>query len=111
MPRDRHKAIPANNEGAPRARGTPATRPASRAATMPRTANKPITRQPDLASPTEATSRCYYLVVTNHGLDHWGRYLDRYCVRGGRWLFAHRRQFMDGAVPGSWADFALAAGG
>ena len=66
------------------------------------------TLQIDVASPTEASSRCYYQVVTSHGLDHWGRYLDTFCVRDGRWLFAHRREFMDGSIPGSWADFALA---
>jgi hypothetical protein len=47
-------------------------------------------------------------VVTSHGLDHWGRYLDTYCVRDGKWLFAHRREFVDGTVPGSWAEFAMA---
>jgi uncharacterized protein (TIGR02246 family) len=66
------------------------------------------TLQIDVAGPTEASSRCYYQVITNHGLDHWGRYLDSYCVREGRWLFAHRREFMGGAVPGSWAEFAMA---
>jgi uncharacterized protein (TIGR02246 family) len=66
------------------------------------------TLQIDVTGPTQASSRCYYQVITNSGLDHWGRYLDEYCVRDGKWLFAHRREFMDGSVPGSWADFALA---
>jgi uncharacterized protein (TIGR02246 family) len=66
------------------------------------------TLQIDMASESEATSRCYYQVITRHGLDHWGRYLDTYCVREGRWLFAHRREFVDGTVPGSWAEFAMA---
>jgi SnoaL-like domain len=65
------------------------------------------TLQIDVAGPSEASSRCYYQVVTRDGLDHWGRYLDTYCVREGRWLFAHRREFVDGTVPGSWADFAM----
>lgn len=60
------------------------------------------TLQIDLAGPDEATSRCYYQVIDGDGLDHWGRYLDRYRVVGGRWLFVHRREFLDGAVPGSW---------
>jgi hypothetical protein len=32
-----------------------------------------------------------------HGLDHWGRYLDTYEERGGRWLFTLRRALPDGA--------------
>jgi uncharacterized protein (TIGR02246 family) len=68
------------------------------------------TLQIDVAGPTAATSRCYYQVVTTRGLDHWGRYLDEYCVLEGRWLFAHRREFVDGSVPGSWAEFAMTQG-
>jgi hypothetical protein len=66
------------------------------------------TLQIDVVSRSEASSRCYYQVITSHGLDHWGRYLDTYSVRDGRWLFAHRREFVDGTVPDSWADFAMA---
>jgi hypothetical protein len=33
-----------------------------------------------------------------HGLDHWGRYLDRYEERDGRWLFTSRRALSDGRV-------------
>ena len=32
-----------------------------------------------------------------HGLDHWGRYLDTYEERHGRWLFTLRRALPDGA--------------
>jgi ketosteroid isomerase-like protein len=64
------------------------------------------TLQIDVASPTEASSRCYYHVLTGMGLDHWGRYVDRYCELDGRWYFAHRRVFLDGAVPGGWGEFA-----
>jgi uncharacterized protein (TIGR02246 family) len=66
------------------------------------------TLQIDVASRSAASSRCYYQVVTSQGLDHWGRYLDTYCMRDGKWLFAHRREFVDGTVPGSWAEFAMA---
>jgi hypothetical protein len=31
-----------------------------------------------------------------HGLDHWGRYLDRYEEQHGRWLFTQRRALPDG---------------
>ena len=41
------------------------------------------TLQIDLTGPEEASSRCYYQVLTTHGLDHWGRYLDNYEVIGG----------------------------
>ena len=61
------------------------------------------TLQIDVAGPDEASSRCYYQVLSADGLDHWGRYLDAYGVTGGRWKFVHRREFLDGFVPGSWA--------
>ncbi len=66
------------------------------------------TLQIDLAGPTVASSRCYYQVVTGRGLDHWGRYLDSYGVIEGSWCFVHRREFLDGSVPDSWAEFATA---
>ena len=61
------------------------------------------TLQIDLVSPTEATSRCYYQVLTDRGLDHWGRYLDRYRLDGGRWRFAERTVTVDGRVEGGWS--------
>ncbi len=67
------------------------------------------TLQIDVASPTEASSRCYYSVIMTHGLDHWGRYLDDYRNVDGAWRFVRRREFWDGSVPGSWAEFAMAA--
>ncbi len=66
------------------------------------------TLQIDLDGPERATSRCYYQVLTNRGLDHWGRYLDEYAVVDGAWRFVHRREFVDGMVEGSWASFAMA---
>jgi uncharacterized protein (TIGR02246 family) len=60
------------------------------------------TLQIDVVGPEDATSRCYYQVLSGKGLDHWGRYLDTYAVIGGRWLFVHRREFLDGFVPDSW---------
>jgi ketosteroid isomerase-like protein len=65
------------------------------------------TLQIDVVSPTEATSRCYYQVLTGQGLDHWGRYLDAYGVIDGKWYFVHRREFLDGSVPNSWAEYAV----
>jgi ketosteroid isomerase-like protein len=45
----------------------------------------------------EATGYAYFLVVTDRGPDHWGRYADRYLrASDGRWLFAARRVRVDG---------------
>ena len=60
------------------------------------------THQIDVLSPTEARGRCYYAVLTDRGLDHWGRYVDAYVLQGGRWLFARRKVTLDAAVPGGW---------
>ena len=62
------------------------------------------TLQIDLESSDTASSRCYYQVLTERGLDHWGRYLDRYRCIEGRWLFAERKVTTDGMVPGGWAN-------
>ena len=48
---DQHQAVPATRKGAPGARGTPATRPGSRAAAIPQPETRPINSPPDLASP------------------------------------------------------------
>jgi hypothetical protein len=61
------------------------------------------TLQIDLESPTRARGRCYYQALTEAGLDHWGRYVDRYRCEQGRWLFEHRVVSVDGAVPDGWA--------
>lgn len=59
----------------------------------------------DVASANEARAACYFLVVTEAGLDHWGRYRDRLAPEpgGDRWLFTHRFVRTDGAVPGGFA--------
>jgi len=64
------------------------------------------TLQIDLESETRARGRCYYQVLTEAGLDHWGRYVDRYRCEEGRWLFEQRDVSVDGAVPGGWAAAA-----
>lgn len=61
------------------------------------------THQIDVAGESEATGRSYYLVITDRGVDHWGRYIDAYRQIEGRWLFWRRKVTLDGAVPGSWA--------
>jgi len=55
------------------------------------------THQIDLEDRTHATGRSYFAVLMPHGLDHWGRYLDAYEERGGRWLFTRRRALPDGS--------------
>ncbi len=79
------------------------------AAEMARRGPEPIivrhhtsTLQIDIASQQDASSRCYYQVLSGKGLDHWGRYLDRYGVIDGKWCFFHRREFLDGFAPDSW---------
>jgi len=55
----------------------------------------------DVASPDSATASAYFLVVTDVGPDHWGRYRDQLVQQAGRWLFRHRRVRTDGHAPGS----------
>jgi ketosteroid isomerase-like protein len=81
----------------------------TRAAEMARRGPDPVivrhhtsTLQIDVGGPSDASSRCYYQVLSGEGLDHWGRYVDSYGVIDGKWYFFHRREFLDGFVPGSW---------
>ena len=62
------------------------------------------THQIDLISPTEATGRCYFQVLTERGLDHWGRYIDTYRCVDDHWRFAQRKVSVDGSAGGGWAD-------
>ena len=60
-----------------------------------------------LAGRDEATGHAYFTVMTDRGLDHWGRYQDAYRPVGDTWLFASRRVRIDGYTPGGWADARL----
>jgi uncharacterized protein (TIGR02246 family) len=51
----------------------------------------------------EARARCYFLAITEHGVDHWGGYRDNFVLEDGAWRFAHRRARTDGTTPGGWA--------
>jgi len=45
--------------------------------------------------PDEARVTSYYTVFTETGLDHMGRYRDRFVPVGDRWLIAYRLATMD----------------
>jgi SnoaL-like protein len=63
------------------------------------------THQIDFDGSTEASGRVYYQCLMPHGLDHWGRYTDRYRVIDGRWRFASRTEKRDGMVADGWCDW------
>ena len=60
------------------------------------------THQIDLIDADHASGRCYFAVIMDGGLDHWGRYIDRYVRIDGAWRFEHRRVFVDGHSGDSW---------
>jgi 3-phenylpropionate/cinnamic acid dioxygenase small subunit len=60
------------------------------------------THQIDLVDADHATGRCYFAVLMDQGLDHWGRYIDRYVRIDGAWRFEHRRVYVDGTSGDSW---------
>jgi hypothetical protein len=59
------------------------------------------TLQIDLIDENRATGRCYYQVLTDIGLDHWGRYIDEYRTVQGFWKFSRRKVTQDGRSEGS----------
>jgi hypothetical protein len=56
-----------------------------------------------VVSEHEATAASAFLVVSETGLDHWGRYRDRLVPEAGGWRFAHRSVRTDGYAPDGWA--------
>ena len=67
------------------------------------------THQIDIIDRQSATGRCYYAVYTQHGLDHWGRYIDEYCQLGDAWKFRRRVVRVDGFTPGGWGEQGISA--
>lgn len=59
------------------------------------------THQIDLVDRHHATGRAYFSVIRANGLDHWGRYLDEYEERDGRWRFGRRVVITDGWQAGA----------
>ncbi len=87
---------------------TNAAEPAGKAKKLRFLRHYTATHQIDILGPDEARGRCYYAVITESGLDHWGRYLDRYVRRDGHWMFHQRHITVDASVPGGWAERAAA---
>jgi SnoaL-like domain len=56
----------------------------------------------DVTSDTEAEADSYHIVLTDKGLDHWGRWQDRFVKRNGEWLFIERRVITEGMSEVSW---------
>ena len=50
----------------------------------------------------QASAVSYFLAITEHGPDHWGRYRDRLTRVGERWLLQHRLVRPDGHSEQSW---------
>lgn len=55
----------------------------------------------ELEGPDAARADSYFLVFTEVGLDHWGRYRDRFARGPAGWRIAERRVRVDGASPRS----------
>jgi hypothetical protein len=51
----------------------------------------------------------YFVVFTDVGVDHWGRYRDVLAPVGDRWLFEHRRINVDGFAKDSLMGAAASA--
>ena len=50
-----------------------------------------------------ASGDTYFLNVNENGLDHWGRWRDRFTRDGdGRWLFLSREVVVEGMAATSW---------
>lgn len=56
----------------------------------------------DVESAEVARAQSYFQVITDIGLDHWGRYRDRFVPSEQGWKLAHRSVKTDGYAPGSF---------
>ncbi len=64
----------------------------------------------ETVSGEQARGAAYFLVLTERGLDHWGRYRDEYVRIGDLWLFQSRRARLDGFAADSWTAARRRAG-
>ena len=64
-----------------------------------------------VADREHATGHAYFAVMTDRGIDHWGRYQDAYRLGDDAWQVASRRGRTDGRTPGGWADQRVSRGG
>lgn len=60
------------------------------------------TLQIDLVDTDHANARCYFHVLTGDGIDHWGRYVDRFRRIAGTWKFSRRMVQVEGRSATSW---------
>ena len=58
----------------------------------------------ELEAEKNAQAKTYFSVYMDHGLDHWGRYEDKFEIRDKIWFFTHRKVRTDGWVPNGWAS-------
>jgi ketosteroid isomerase-like protein len=65
------------------------------------------THQIDIVDKRSAKGRCYFAVLTQGGLDHWGRYVDEYRYHDGQWKIQNRKVYVDGLTPGGWGEKRL----
>lgn len=54
-------------------------------------------------SRSEGRAAAYFHVLTDRGLDHWGRYRDVLVPGEERWLFAHRLAIIDDEALDGWS--------
>lgn len=65
------------------------------------------THQIDIESEHAASGRCYYVVLDEQGIDHFGRYRDRYRRSAAGWRFAARKVYVDMVRAGGYAEHNL----
>ena len=73
----------------------------ARIAEQPRVFHHVSSIRIEVTGPHSASAHAYFLVFTEVGLDHWGRYADRFECRDGVWCLAHRRVRVSGATANS----------
>lgn len=59
---------------------------------------------------SSASADTYFIAVTDHGPDHWGRYRDTVVRLDGVWCFADRAVIVEGHATPSWYAGRAAAG-